>query len=103
VDIYFEVPSVVHPGEIVTVSGGITNCGDTPGVAHLEAELTYNGEPIPMKAKGSVKLAAGETKAYELTGVEVPPEAFPGTYELCVTAKLKGATDTECATIEVIE
>jgi hypothetical protein len=103
VDIFFEVPSVVHPGEMVTVSGGITNCGDTPGVAHLEATLTYNGEPMPMKAKGSVKLAAGETKAYELTGVQVPPGAMPGIYELCVTAKLKGATDTECATIEVVE
>jgi uncharacterized membrane protein len=103
VDIFFEVPSVVHPGDIVTVSGGITNCGDTPGVAHLEASLSYNGEPLPMQAKAHVKLAAGETKAYELTGVEIPPTAMPGTYEICVTAKLKGAIDTECATIEVVE
>ena len=102
VDIFFEVPSVVQPGDAVTVSGGITNCGDTPGVAQLEAQLTYNGEPLPMKAKGHVKVAAGETKAYELE-VAVPPEIFPGTYEICVTAKLKGATDTECATVEVIE
>jgi hypothetical protein len=102
VDIFFEVPAVVHPGETITVSGGITNCGDTPGVAHLEATLSYNGQPLPMKAKGAVKLAAGETKAYELE-VAVPPETAIGSYELCVTAKLKGAEDTECAVVEVIE
>jgi hypothetical protein len=102
VDIFFEVPGMVHPGEVVTVSGGITNCGDTPGVAHLTATLTHNGEPIPVNAKAAVKLAAGETRTYEME-VEVPPEIMIGTYELCVTAKLKGATDTECAVIEVME
>ena len=102
VDIFFEVPGVVHPGEAVMISGGITNCGDTPGVAHLEATLSYNGDPLPYKAKAAVKLAAGETKAYELE-VVIPPQTMVGTYELCVTAKLKGATDTECALIEVVE
>jgi hypothetical protein len=102
VDIFFEVPGVVHPGEVVIVSGGITNCGDTPGVAHLTGTLTYNGEPIPVNARAAVKLAGGETKAYEME-IVVPPELELGTYEICVTAKLKGATDTECAVIEVIE
>jgi len=100
VDVFFEAPSIVHPGETVTVSGGITNCGDAAGIAVLTAELTYNGEIVPCDAEVAVPLAAGETKAYSLE-VTIPADVPVGVYELCVTAELDGATDTECGSVEV--
>ena len=102
VDVFLEVPDVVHPGDVVAVSGGITNCGDTPGVAYLVATLTYEGELIA-QVDGTVPLAAGETKAYELTDLVVPQEVVPGTYEICVTAELDGGTDTACGTTVVMD
>jgi hypothetical protein len=68
----------------------------------LTLTATINGEPAPIPSVQMVaRLGAGETVARTMD-LPVPPMVPPAVYELCITAESGEATDTDCATIEVL-
>jgi hypothetical protein len=98
VEVDIESPASAQPGDVVTLSGELTNCGDA-GNCWLEGSIEVNGLTIAL-GRRPIYLAAGETRS-ESVDVTLPPGVQPGTYTACVTATIGTAEDSDCTTMQI--
>lgn len=85
----------VHPGDMLTVAGAVSNCGSQAANISVTLTITRNGVTLASYAK-SFQLQPGQTQP-ESTSFQVPNA--PGTYVGTATSSNRGSAT---ATVTVI-
>ncbi len=99
-----EITPSAGPGDLVSFSFELTNCGTEAALADLTFDFTFDTEDIPEGINFSIPMkfpiGAGETytRSFETT---LPPVTPSGSFTVCVEAVIGEATASDCATLVV--